>query len=374
MINYKRDLLIKRMFVVLLHLIFWVAFFSLPMLFRPNFGKFSHNNDFLFRMPLPILVNNIFLIIAFYVNLFVLMPALFNKKKWAWYVFATTAFLIASFFIHSLAKEIDMFIGKEVVRDFAREYPREFHDGMMRQHRTPPRGFEFRQFSFVYTFIMVWAVSMVYHLIFQLQESRRHADKVKSSALQSELSFLKAQINPHFLFNTLNNIYSLSLKKSDSTPIAIMKLSNLMRQLTNDTGVDYVNFAEEEKFIADYIELQKLRLTDKTKVIFEVSGNFNYLKIAPRLLIPFIDNAFKYGVSNRTESEIIIRILFEINTMKVLIINDIFNPGADSLETSSGIGLENVKRRLNLLYHNKFILDISNKDDKHIVNLEIDLS
>lgn len=147
-----------------------------------------------------------------------------------------------------------------------------------------------------------------------------------------------------------------------------------MRQLTNDTGVDYVNFAEEEKFIADYIELQKLRLTDKTKVIFEVSGNFNYLKIAPRLLIPFIDNAFKYGVSNRMESEIIIRILFEINTMKVLIINDIFNPGADSLETSSGIGLENVKRRLNLLYHNKFILDISNKDDKHIVNLEIDLS
>jgi len=345
--------------IVFIHLILWVAFFSLPFLFRPNFG--NRHDIGAFHMPIPILMNNIFLMIAFYFNLLVLMPGFLNKKRWGLYILITCIFLIGSFLIHYLSKEVDILFGRHFMHDMGGE-------------RRPSRGFEFRQFSFVYSYIMIWAISMVYYLIFQLQESRRHADKVYSSALQSELSFLKAQINPHFLFNTLNNIYVLTLKKSDSAPLAVMKLSNLMRQLTNDVDVDYVPFIEEEKFIKDYIELQQLRLTEKTKVNYEISGNFDYLRIAPRLLIPYIDNAFKYGVSNRTESEIIIRLNFEGSKLMFFVKNDLHAGGTDSLEESSGVGLENAKRRLDLLYEKKYILKISHSAETYIVNLEIDLS
>ena len=355
---YER--IVKVLPVVMLHLILWTAYFSLPLLFRPNFGRGPE--PYHFHLPLPIIVNDIFLLLAFYVNLLILMPSLFNKKKWGWYIFFTFLFFVGSFMIYFVSQELEILFGRH-----------NFYD-MGRGSEKFRGAFVFRQFSFVFTFIMIWSISMVYHLIVQLQISRRHSDKVRSSALQSELSFLKAQINPHFLFNTLNNIYVLTLKKSDNAPLAVMKLSNLMRQMTNDSGVDYVPFNDEEKFIKDYIELQELRLTEKTKVSYEKSGNFDYLSIAPRLLIPFIDNAFKYGVSNRTESEIIIKFSAVGSKLHFFIKNNLHTGGTDSLEESSGVGLENVKRRLDLLYEGKYVLNTSHNSDSYIVNLEIDLS
>jgi hypothetical protein len=364
-INENSDLFssgLSRTFTkVIIHIIFWVVFFSLPFLFRPDMGPRPDNNVH-FHIPTPIILNNIFLIIAFYANLFVFMPLFFNKKKWGLYVLFTCMFLFFSFMIHYVSKEIDIMLG----RDFINNIPHH------RYHQRP-RGFEFRQFSFIYSFIMIWALSMVYHLVFQLQKSKKHADMVYASALQSELSFLKAQINPHFLFNTLNNIYSLTLKKSDMAPIAVMKLSNLMRQITSDTGEDYVPFEEEEKFIVDYVELQKLRLTEKTKIDLDISKNYDHLKIAPRLLIPFIENAFKYGVSNRFESDIIIRINFENDNMIFFIRNTIHSASTDSMEKSSGIGIENTKRRLDLLYEGRYDLKIDDASDSFTVTLKIKL-
>jgi len=214
---------------------------------------------------------------------------------------------------------------------------------------------------------------MVYYLFEKLQESLQHADKVHALALQSELSFLKAQINPHFLFNTLNNIYVLTLKKSEAAPLAVMKLSNLMRKITNDTGVDFVPFDEEESFIRDYIELQELRLTDKTCVNYVIEGSYRSLQIAPRILIPFIDNAFKYGVSNRRKSDITIRFEFVGKSLLFTIKNAIHPKTGESLE-SSGVGLENSKRRLDLLYKNCYNLTITETPDSYQVFLTIDLT
>lgn len=165
----------------------------------------------------------------------------------------------------------------------------------------------------------------------------------------------------------------LTLKKSDDASLAVMKLSNLMRRITNDTGVDYVPFEEEESFIRDYIELQELRLTDKTHIRYEIEGDYNMLMIAPRILIPFIDNAFKYGVSNRYESEIKIRFEFIEKNMFFTIQNAIHPNGGESLE-SSGVGLENAKRRLNLLYQDKYILKITKTLEIYNVLLKIELS
>jgi Putative regulator of cell autolysis len=311
-------------------------------------------------MPVPMIMNNLFIVIAFYVNLLVLMPKFFNKKGWIIYVLFTCVFLAGSIFIHTLAMEVDLLFGQKVMMDMGHD-PR------------PPRGFEFRQFSFIFMFAMVWALSMTYYLFVQLQESVQHTNKVRAAALQSELSFLKAQVNPHFLFNTLNNIYALTLKKSEDAPIAVMKLSNLMRKITNDTGVDFVRFEEEESFIRDYIELQKLRLTDKTHVNYLITGDYNSLQIAPRVLIPFIDNAFKYGVSNRYESEIKIQFEFRDKTLFFTIQNAIHPNGGESIE-SSGVGLDNAKRRLALLYQDKHTLKITKTPESYTVLLKIELA
>lgn len=297
---------------------------------------------------------------AFYTNLLLLMPLFFNKKKWGYYLLFSSLFLIGSLLIPSLSMFVDKLLGQNLIPD------------MGRGHR-PPRGFEFRHFSFIYMFAMVWAISMTYYLFFKLQESLQHANEVHAAALQSELSFLKAQVNPHFLFNTLNNIYVLTLKKSDDAALAVMKLSNLMRKITNDTGVDFVPFGEEESFIKDYIELQELRLTEKTHVKYEVVGDYKSLNIAPRILIPFIDNAFKYGVSNRYESEIKIRFEFLEQKMFFTIQNAIHPNGGDSLE-SSGVGLDNAKRRLELLYPDNHILKITKTPESYHVLLKIELA
>lgn len=361
---------LKALPTVFIHLFIWLVIFSLPLLFRPGFGgPNGRGGDMPLPIPLPILTNNIFLVIAFYINLFVLMPRFFNTKRWGYFLLFTVLFLIVSLYFHQFSQWLERSFWPEM---FQQRGPRPggmeragFHD-----HN---RGFSFRQFSFIYLFIMTWALSMVYYLFVKLQESVRKADQVLATALQSELSFLKAQINPHFLFNTLNNIYMLTLKKSEAAPTAVMKLSNLMRKITDDTAVDFVPFEEEEKFIRDYMDLQELRLSEKTKVHYEVTGDFSRCSIAPRILIPYIDNAFKFGVSGHTESVIDIRMDFEGSTLHFTIKNAIHNGGSENRD-SSGIGLDNSKRRLDLLYKDKYDLTIEHTEHSYQVLLNIELS
>lgn len=361
---------LKVLPTVLIHLFIWLVIFSLPLLFRPGNILPGGRGDIPlpFLIPLPILMNNIFLVIAFYINLFVLMPRFLNTKKWGYFLLFTILFLVVSFYFHSFSQWLERSLWPDMIRPH-----RPIQGGMSESgFHDHNRGFSFRQFSFIYLFIMTWALSMAYYLFVQLQESVRKADKVLATALQSELSFLKAQINPHFLFNTLNNIYVLTLKKSESAPTAVMKLSNLMRKITNDTAVDFVPFEEEEQFIRDYMDLQELRLSEKTKVIYEVTGDYSRCNIAPRILIPFIDNAFKFGVSGHTESEIVIRMHFEGTLLHFSIKNAIHQSNGESME-SAGVGLDNSKRRLNLLYKDLYELKINHTEESYEVLLQIDL-
>ena len=354
------EFLKKNIPTYLIHLFIWVALFSLPLLFRPHFGPGPQGRQMPWLIPIPMWTNFIFMVFAFYTNLLVLMPRFLEKKKWGLYIFFSCLFLAISFFLPSISREIDHFFGQNMMYEMGH-----------RPHSTG--GFEFRQFSFIYMFAIVWAISMVFFLFEKLQESLRRSEMIYAAALQSELSFLKAQVNPHFLFNTLNNIYALTLKKSDDASLAVMKLSNLMRKITTDSGVDFVPFEEEESFIRDYIELQELRLTGKTKVNYELVGNYDTLMIAPRILIPFIDNAFKYGVSNRYESKITIRFEFIDKSMFFTIENAIHPSGGESLE-SSGVGLENSQRRLDLLYKDKYNLKITKNPETYHILLKIELS
>ena len=176
------------------------------------------------------------------------------------------------------------------------------------------------------------------------------------------------QINPHFLFNSLNTIYGMSLKKSDNAPKAVLKLSQLLRYMIEETGHNTVPLEQEVMYLNNFIELQKMRSGPSLNVTFNVEGNINTANIAPMLLLPFVENAFKYGVSNSMESPVQIVLLVDND----MIVFSVTNRKFDHMERhSSGIGIPNVERRLQLLYPDRHELKLQDTGDTYFVKLKI---
>ncbi|MFA6086704.1 sensor histidine kinase [Mucilaginibacter sp.] len=176
----------------------------------------------------------------------------------------------------------------------------------------------------------------------------------------TELSLLKAQINPHFFFNTLHTIYALADSNTAASKDAIYTLSHMMRYVIYETKNDLTELEKEIKFVEDYIKLMKLRLTDNVQVIFEKQANLKNYDLAPMLFLPFIENAFKHGISSVNPSYVYIDISQSANTVRLEVKNSLFKEKAKYLEESNGIGIANTKRRLDLLYPGRYTLDISN--------------
>ncbi|MBK7850839.1 MAG: sensor histidine kinase [Bacteroidetes bacterium] len=200
--------------------------------------------------------------------------------------------------------------------------------------------------------------------------SEKRSKEIEYEKRLNELSLLKAQINPHFLFNTLNTIYSLASKKSDQTPEAVLKLSEMMRYVMSEAKQDLVPIEMEIEYINRFVDLQKMRLTDKVTVVYNVIGNPQGRSIAPLILIPFIENAFKYGVSTHEDSTITITISIEEHKIKLVTTNRIFNY-SNILTESTGIGITNTKKRLNLLYPGRHKLMIDDANANFVVQLEL---
>jgi hypothetical protein len=190
----------------------------------------------------------------------------------------------------------------------------------------------------------------------------------------SEMALLRSQINPHFLFNTLNNIYSLSYKQDANAPQAILKLSELMRYMLYEAGEDTVPLSKEIQFIQNYVALQRLRLKNPGIVQLEIIGNHHSLRIAPMLMIPFIENAFKHGVSPQNPALITFRLTITQNAIELYTQNKITHPQTIKQNTEeSGIGLKNVQRRLLLLYPNQHQISIQKDSENYAVMLHITL-
>ncbi|HEX3007652.1 MAG TPA: two-component regulator propeller domain-containing protein [Bacteroidales bacterium] len=185
----------------------------------------------------------------------------------------------------------------------------------------------------------------------------------------SEQALLRSQINPHFLFNTLNNIYSLVYKKAPEAPEAVMKLSEIMRYMLYDTSADLVLLDKEIQYLHSFIALQLLRMKNRDYVSFEVSGDPLDKKIAPMLLIPFVENAFKHGNKSAQSPGIIIKLGCTNEEISLQVQNN-KNKSATK-DAYGGIGLANVKRRLELIYHDKYKLNIKDTADSFEVDLSI---
>ncbi|WP_291073907.1 MULTISPECIES: sensor histidine kinase [unclassified Empedobacter] len=327
-----------------------IIFLLIPFIAAPNFS--SDQSIFKTGFFKRMLFENILLLVFFLVNYFVLIPKLYFQKRYFFYI----VILIIFFFVVYKVPEFAFHFNKVPPKapPFNRFEPRK-----------PPRDF------------MMWSPKIIMFLMMAIVSlfirQNKRFQEMKNEKQLSEIAYLRAQINPHFLFNTLNNIYALTLQKSDSASDAVMKLSKMMRFVVSDSSKDFVPLQQDLDYIKNYIELQKLRLTHKESVIFEVEGNPADLRISPLILINFIENAFKYGVIDEASQPVIISIKVEQQTLFLNVENTISKEVNPETEKSE-IGLKNTKKRLDFFYTNHYKLTINDDLSKFIVELKIFLN
>ena len=224
----------------------------------------------------------------------------------------------------------------------------------------------------VYTIV---AVAAAIKLLKQSYNNQQKAQQLANEKLDAELKLLKAQIHPHFLFNTLNNLYALALDQSERTAEGILKLSNLLDYMLYECNVPYISLDKEINLIENFIELEKLRYGDRLDVAFIVSGKASGKLISPMLILPFVENSFKHGSSTKLENtRIRIELKVGINAIDLEVENSKSeNKVMDEQGYSEGIGLNNVKRRLDLIYPNRYDLLIEERKNVFKINLHLDM-
>ncbi|RKN00506.1 sensor histidine kinase, partial [Aquimarina sp. AD1] len=207
-------------------------------------------------------------------------------------------------------------------------------------------------------------------------EEKHQIEILQKEKATSELKFLKAQIQPHFLFNTLNNLYALTLAKSDLAPKVVLKLSELLDFILYQSDQASISIEKEIELIQGFIDLESLRYGNALDVSFEKRVDDLNTQIAPLVLLPLIENAFKHGVSSDPKNaKIHIDLLVSGNSIKFKVFNTKLNDSVKEVtNTKSGIGTSNLKRQLEINYPNKYTLEIDEKQDSYFVELLIDLS
>ena len=355
----------KRIVQIIIHLAAWTCFISLPFVFYPRPRDFSFFTEKYFSHFF--IINNLLLIGFYYLNTVVLIPRLLEQKKLFVYILIILGLLILYGCIPRIYHYLS--VGQDG-HFFPRHIP------------PPPPGSPGHPHDFrppllsagsISIFLMVFVFSTGVKVINHWLHSEQRNKEIANEKLNAELSFLKAQINPHFLFNTLNNIYYLASNHSDQTAAAVMKLSSIMRYVLTEAKNDLVSLEKEIQFISHYIELQKMRLTDKSSVNFTNQGDPENRQIAPLLFLPFVENAFKYGVSTREISPI--HILLEItgNLIYFKVVNSKQIKTSLKRVENTGIGISNTRRRLDLLYPGKHTLTINDEASSFTVHLNIHL-
>ncbi|HEY8401906.1 MAG TPA: histidine kinase [Cytophagaceae bacterium] len=334
---------------ILLHLCAWLLLFLFPLL-----GRVDPDTNFLIRS----LFNLSLLAAVFYLNSYLLIPRLLLKNKVRSYLFWVIVLVAAVLLIHFGYNQM-VGVGASFPKATAKVY---------KSFRYGPVG---RLMPHFFSVLFMLAVSTSVRLISEYLRKENEQKERDNEKLNSELGFLRSQINPHFLFNTLNNIYGLAATGSKDTEKAILKLSDLMRYMLEDALVEKVPLAKEIDYLKNFIELQKLRIAQTVEVQFTITGEAGNQMIEPMLLIPFIENAFKHGISYRVKSYIYIDLIIEEHKLSLKVENSLAPEPAER-DSVSGIGLQNVYRRLDLLYPDKYLLNIS-KGESYIVNLEIQL-
>lgn len=327
------------------HILFWIAYITLNYYLIE--GRF--NNTLALRRTLTLAAIQIPMV---YINIFILIPKLFAKKKYVWFILAEIALLVATVFIFEF---VIMF-----AYDFFFEH-KPFYRGFRRQ-RIPGIPGPHSIFNYLLTLFLL-LLSTIIELAIISSKKEKEAAQMRSETLNSELKFLRSQINPHFLFNTLNNLYSLAVLKSKKTPEVILKLSEMLRyNLYDANDKELVSVQQEAHYIQNYITLFQLKDDNQLENIQVKVTIEQELYIAPMLLIPFVENAFKHSkIEDREKAWISISLTVKDGTLHFIVENSM---PTDTFykDKTGGIGIENVRRRLELIYPEKYTLSIENKE------------
>lgn len=332
---------LKSVRLPLIHLIGITTFLMIPFVFRP-FPSNGINRE---------LLGYVLMVGFFYLNYYVLLPRYYFSEK---YLLLIVAILGCFALIILLPHFLFPFKDPEGFR------PPDMHfeDDLRHQPQHHLLHIILGEIGHnLFLFFMVVFVSIALLINNRLKVAERQR-------IETELSYLKAQINPHFLFNTLNSIYSLAIQnRSDDTADAVVKLSGMMRYVLHDTEHDFVSLEKELEYISDFIDLQKLRWENEINIDYQTNGNPFGWKIAPVILQPFIENAIKYGINpDITNSQVTIRIEIEQTHLRMTVKNTKVRQQNEFI-SEGGIGIGNTTRRLEILYPDEYSLT-QKEDDK----------
>ena len=345
---------------ILIHSIIWCFFISTSLI-QFYESPFHINTDFYIQWITGMLL--------FYLNYLYLVPNLLLQKKYGYY-FSILFILILTFLVIRYQFFIPEF--SEIKPPNSLNYPKIPNAGNEMDHRIYKKDKPFF-FKIVPSFfyLLIVAISTIIKTLSEFYNDQQNKLIAESQRTVTELNYLRKQTNPHFLFNSLNSIYSLAHKKSDLVPDAIVTLSEMMRYMLYETDNKSVLLEKEINYIKNYIELQKLRLNNIENISINIHGDTKNKFIEPMLLISFIENAFKYGTDYKGTAYVKIKITIEENILTFWLENKIENNRKDP--ENSGIGLTNIKNRLNLLYPNAHQLNLTTTETKYTVHLVLQL-
>lgn len=333
----------KKNWQIFWHIVFWVSIIAYFVYLTADNAKVTIEE--------LVVIFGVFSVVnigLFYLNYLLFIPKFLDKKKYRDY----TTVLVISIVIFALGKY-------GLARSFKAYIL--LHDGKM----TPFWTYFFSS-ALTNVFFLFLSTALKFGVDWFL--NARIQKDLENQRLAAELAFLKSQINPHFLFNSLNSIYSLAYQKSDTAPEAILKLSEIMRYMLYESNDGKVDLAKELQYLQNYIDLQKIRFGNKAFVDFKITGEVSNQKIVPLLLIAFIENAFKHGIAS--DPSVPIRLMINLSgaNLHFYIEN---KKHMNNRDIEGGVGLANVERRLELLYTDNYKLDIQDKPDTYTAELSL---
>ena len=362
----------QRTMIISLHVLGWLIFFSMPAVFVAT------NRDIdAILYPVGWAYLSIYIVI-FYLHTEILFPKLYLRRRYFLYALC---FLGLGTFIMFL-RPFDNFLHSRTFHKSS--YASNTKTSTLSDSSATLKGLEKKissgkerrrgpKYDIISSalFLLVMALSVTVVFVRQWRKAVQQAARAEADKTLAELSMLKAQINPHFLFNTLNNIYSQSVTSDPNTPASILKLSNIMRYVIDEGKETFVPLTDELNFVTDYIELQRMRLGSKVSLDFSINGNLENKEIAPLILIAFIENVFKYGTSNKEQSSISIRLEVDHAALHFYSRNKVY---PRSQNEGTKLGLSNTTKRLQHLYPNRHSLKVMESDGYFEVDLKLNLT
>ena len=350
----------RRYLAPLIHVLVWGLFGLTFLLFQPLTGRLTMPPEFWLKQGLMFVV----WVSLFYLTARVSVPRLLFQGRTGWFVVAlvgtTVAVLLVSRFLESVLNLPELL-------------NKAFEAAAGRPRLLQQRGPRFDSMGLLTT-MFVQGIATSITVVQKWQKDAQIRQSLEQQRISSELSVLKAQINPHFFFNTLNNIYALTLLDGEQARSAIHRLSRMMRYVLYDTAGGFTLLSQEIAFVQDYITLMQLRLDERVTVTFERPDPVHDVLVAPMLLLPFLENAFKHGVAATRPSTIYIALRQPTaNVVELEVRNTRLPPPATDLAGSNGIGLVNTRRRLDLLYPGQFrlLVDAHTPTDEFRVHLTL---